>query len=805
MKKNTQLLILSILSILSINSFYAQAPACNVVTNFIIAQQDFESSPASPVMTYSETNTTASSGQGLFPNDDMFVSGSQGRQINDANGTITFDPIDTSKYHNIEFSIRLASFSKTSANGCDKRDQVSLKIRNGTYSKEILISGKTAGNNRWSFISGTGTALVAYDGDNMPTEFRPTTDGDVTAEGYSTIKITDLPATKNLTIKLKINTNHVDEIWVIDDAILKGDYIEYTVWDNPSKTWSNGVPTATTKAYFDYSYNMSVSGSTASVTACACEIKNNKTVNITNGKYMEIGNDIINNGTIRIKPKGALIQINDGLVTGTGVYKVEKRTTSYTEYDYTYWSSPLESADINNVFNTNSLLVAGSSTNSVDYSPANHIYKFIAANFDDANNNTYDDNNDDWSVASGTMTPAKGYIAMGAGADFPFDSANIATGLKQKVIFIGTKISNGDISIPVSLDANPTDNFDNSNLIGNPYTCSIDGEKFINDNSNVGTLYFWTHHTPIAAGTPGTDTDAYNFTNDDFATFTTAGYAASASGATVPSDKLIGSCQGFYADITSAGNVTFTNSMKVNTNNNNFLKNNNPQTIQKNRIWLNMTNENGLFRQILVGFFNDATTGYDRTYDGKRMFNGGNNDFYSLLNNKKLAIQALPLITNEITIHLGVSILETGNFNFTIDRLEGDLENVNVYLKDNLLNTLNDLKIADYSFNTNQTGDINDRFELVFNRNLLNTNNINDVKNTLNISQNLQVINLQSNTTIKKVELYNLLGQKLISINPNNTLATLQKNTLNNGTILIIKAMLINGETISEKIIINKQ
>jgi hypothetical protein len=798
MKKLTSLLVINFLFLLSLHQLYAQAPACNIITNSIIAQQDFEASPATPEMTYTESHTATSSGQGTFPNDNMFVSGSQGRQINNANGTITFDAVDTSKYHNIEFSIRLASFSAISNNGCDKRDEVSLKIRNGTYSKEILISGKENGNNRWSFASGTGTALVTYDGDNTPTEFRPTTDGDVTAEGYSTIKITNLPATKNLIIQLKIKNDHADEIWVVDDAILKGDYIEYTVWDNGTQAWTNGVPTATTKAFFETSYNMANSWSNVSVTACACEIKNNKSVTIKNEKYLEIGNDIVNNGTIRIRPRGALIQINNSPTSGTGTFIVEKKTTAYTEYDYTYWSSPLETADIFDVFNTNSTLTNGSSTNSDDWSPTNHIYKFITANFDDANNNTYDDNNDDWSIASGNMTPAKGYIAMGAGADFPFDSANIATGLKQKVKFIGDKANNGDISIPVSLDANNSDNFNNQNLIGNPYPCSIDGEKFINDNSNVGTLYFWTHHTPIAAGTAGTDTDAYNFTNDDYATFTTAGYAASASGATVPSDKLIGSCQGFFADISTAGTVTFTNSMKDKTNNANFFKSN---TAPKNRIWLNLTNENGLFRQILVGFFNDATTGYDRIYDGHRAFNGDNYDFYSLLNNEKFAIQGLPQIIDETTLPIGISILETGNFTFTIDRFEGNLENTNVYIKDHLLDIIHNLKLEDYQFSNNQIGDINNRFELIFNRTALDIETVNRLNNVLHISQNSSTINLQTNKIIKQVLIYNFLGQNLKTVNTNSNQVTINKNTFKNGTILLVKVTFTNGKTVTKKII----
>ena len=791
--------ILSLLFLLPFNqTAYSQAPPCTVITNAIIAQQDFEASPASPVMTYSETNTSISTGQGIFPNDNMFVSGSQGKQINNASGTITFDAINTSKYHNIEFTIRLASFSNSSTNGADLSDKVSLKIRNGTYSKEIEITGKDTGNNRWSFTSGTGIAQVAYDGDNTPTEFIPTTDGDITTEGYSTIKITNLPAIKNLQIQLKINNNHTDEIWVVDDAVLKGDYIAYTVWDNTAQVWTNGLPNATTKAFFESSYNMSNAWSNTSVTACACEIKNNKTVTIKNGKYLEIGNDIVNNGTIRIRPKGALIQINNSPIMGTGTFKVEKKTTSYTEYDYTYWSSPVESTTINDVFNTNSQLVVGSSTNSDDFSPSNHIYEFITSNFDDTNNNTYDDDNNDWSVASGTMTPGKGYIAMGAGADFPFNSSNFATGLKQKVIFEGAKINNGDVSIPVSLDANASDNFSNQNLIGNPYPCAIDGEKFITDNTNVGTLYFWTHQTPIASGTASTDTDAYNFTNDDYATFTTAGYAASASGAAVPADKLIGSCQGFFADINTAGNVTFTNTMKTNTSNNNFLY----STPTQNRIWINMTNANGLFRQILIGFFNDATTGYDRIYDGRRAFNGDNYDFYSLIHNQKYAIQALPILTEDTNVPLGVSIKETGNFSISIDHFEGDLVYTNVYLKDNLLNTVHDLKLSNYQFNTNQIGDINTRFELLFNRSALDVADFNNTSNRLVVSQNNQSILVKSNKTIKQIAIYTILGQNLKMIKTNNSQVTVDKSNFKKGTVILVQVVFTNGETTTKKIIL---
>jgi hypothetical protein len=33
--------------------------------------------------------------------------------------------------------------------------------------------------------------------------------------------------------------------------------------------------------------------------------------------------------------------------------------------------------------------------------------------------------------------------------------------------------------------------------------------------------------------------------------------------------------------------------------------------MEKNRVWLNLTNDKGAFKQVLVGYITDATDGYD--------------------------------------------------------------------------------------------------------------------------------------------------------------------------------------------------
>jgi hypothetical protein len=72
------------------------------------------------------------------------------------------------------------------------------------------------------------------------------------------------------------------------------------------------------------------------------------------------------------------------------------------------------------------------------------------------------------------------------------------------------------------------------------------------------------------------------------------------------------------------------------------------QNVEKHRIWLNLFNNQGAFKQILVGYANRATNGLDASFDGES-FNGNQYlDFYSIVEDKYLAIQgrALPLLQN---------------------------------------------------------------------------------------------------------------------------------------------------------------
>ena len=442
-------------------------------------------------------------------------------------------------------------------------------------------------------------------------------------------------------------------------------------------------------------------------TACSVEITNSGALYVSAGETYTAVNDFVNNGEVYIEDTGSFLQTrDDATVSGSGTFTAEKKTTPYHEYDYTYLSSPSVTATTTDAFVT-----SGGSN-------ANYIWNLNTTSFNDtAPVDGLDDEGDDWVGISGTLVPGVGYAVLGAAADFPFDPNNMSSNNQDTIEFDGA-FNTGTINLMLVADADAGDGFSNQNLIGNPYPSAIDINAFYNANSSVlgANFYFWTHNTAIASG--GGGTEAYNFTNDDYSQWIAsgagAGGVASASGGNAPT-QFVASAQGFLAEAENPGAVTFTNSMRIAGNNTNFLS---PITTNKNRFWLNMRGDNGDFRQILIGFFDEATDHFDPLFDGPRMENGNNTDFYSVLtdNNRHFAIQGLHTFNTDKTIPLGIEIVQEGNYSIEIDHTEGLFsQGQAIYLVDHFTNTTHNLSnIGHYTFFTVVGNAINDRFEIRF-------------------------------------------------------------------------------------------
>jgi hypothetical protein len=371
---------------------------------------------------------------------------------------------------------------------------------------------------------------------------------------------------------------------------------------------------------------------------------------------------------------------------------------------------------------------------------------------------------------------------------------------------------------------------DKSYLLGNPYPSALDADTFLDANSNVldGTLYFWTHKTPLSLATsipnPGPGW-AYTYSLNDYAAYNPVGGVGiddvaflpggspAPNGSAKPTGK-IASGQGFFASSKTAisgSDIVFNNSMRVGVggitgNNNQFFKTRNPTTktalIEKHRIWLNLKNTQGAFKQTLIGYITNATNEYDSRFDGESFDANEFVDFYSLNQDKNLVIQgrALPFDEND-EVPLGYRTTIEGDFTINIDQVDGVLTNQAVFIEDKLTNTVFDLKSGNYTFNT-VAGTFNDRFILRYTNKTLGTTDLETLENQILVSNKNKQIKVNSAVeTIDKVIVYDLLGRQIFKkekVNSNE----LTLNNLNfSQQIVLVKVTLQNGHSVTKKIV----
>jgi len=532
--------------------------------------------------------------------------------------------------------------------------------------------------------------------------------------------------------------------------------------------WTNGVPTLSKCAVIDQDYT------TTSFSAYKTTVNTNKTLTIVANTYVQVQKSIENNGLITIEPTGSLVQIDDtATVTGTGVFNTKIETTPLQDATrVTYFSSPSANETLN-VFSS--------------WGDMSYLWEF-------------NETNQSWEHITNTtpMQAANGYIMRG-------DISNIYPNYMGLSNFQNA-YNNGVITQNLHFkgDGSPTANLSNdSNLVGNPYPSAISGTKLLNSilNPTAGTLYFWTHNSSAVGG---------SFSTDDYAMWNLSGGTTAVSGGTIPTG-YIASGQGFFIDAEGdetlplgqevISTLTFNNEMRETLNNTDFRTLNN---MEFNKIWLNLSNNQGVFNQTLLSFLPNATTAHDTAYDGKRSANGVAT-FYSVgLNNQHYGIQALPLLQDDTSIPLGYQIenKDITNLNISIDHFE-NLEDVIVYLRDNLLNITHNLSQQNYDFMVSDTGIFNTRFELLFKNYALSEDDIVLNENLIVNNQNDESVLVKTNngSIIKNIKVYDVLGKLILNSKHHNATVNLQTPNINQGTVLFLKVTLENGQILNKKII----
>jgi len=516
--------------------------------------------------------------------------------------------------------------------------------------------------------------------------------------------------------------------------------------------WSYGTqPTLDHLVDFQASYYLD-----KDINACSCTISNDAFVTIQHEKTLKIINGLhVVSGSLTFADGASLIQTNPDNNLNTGDIKYKRKSQPIRQADYLYWSSPVKLQTLQNV------------------SPLTETDKYFS----------YDGTKWISTPKTSIMTTGKGYIIRGPETFLNTERRAFAA------VFEGVP-NNGDIT-------GETVEAGKFYLIGNPYPSALNANDFINENNFLeGTLYFWTHNIPVVL-------DGVNeYSSDDYAVYNLTG----GSGVGTPENENntiaptgnIAAGQSFFVGATAPGTVKFNNLMRRggNTNNQFFKidKNSNSEEAEKSRIWVDMTNSEGAYKQLLIGYVAGATNEYDQKYDGPS-FNGNKFlDFYSLNNGKNLAIQgrSFPFTVSD-TVALGYRTAIAGDFTISINHADGTLVNHSVYLEDKLTNSIHDLRTSNYTFTT-AIGTFDDRFILRYTNKSLGIVDNEEMKNAVLVSVKDKIIKVRSTKeNITDVSIYDITGKSIYTKNKVNA-TELQINNLQAANqFLLVKTTLENG------------
>ena len=529
-------------------------------------------------------------------------------------------------------------------------------------------------------------------------------------------------------------------------------------------SWDNGVPDPGKKAIFNSNYNTSI----ADIDACSCEVSNDATVTIAAGDYMKIeGNITVDSGSsLFIDHEGSLVQVDDAAtVTNNGNITVRKITPFLEAKYFMVLGSPMTAETRTGVYG-NAIQVRHHLTANFNPDPEVALFDPLAENF-------ADEEGDNWLFHTGIVNPGEGYLVL------PQETL-LSSGSYTLDYTLGT-LNNGEVTFNVLY--NGTQNA-SPNIVGNPYASAIDANLFLDENDMIDAVYFWEHLTSASPDYPGYKANNYNM--GDISMYNSSGGlpAPNDPGNSTQPNGYISSGQGFGFKATVAGTAMFKNYMRVTDNNDTYRR----PGIPKDRIWLQVSNEiYGLNSTALISFSEESSDSYDPKFDAKRLATPVS--LYSKLEtDEELGIQGRSAFDENQEIPLGFvsQIEEEQKFKISISDLDGAVwPDVQVYLLDKFENIIHNLTDSNYYFESKE-GVYNNRFVLLFKSIALEVSenylqNISLVPNPTTGSITI----ISPKATVKKVEVYDIRGRKLMAVDNNSNQSTIDLSTLQAATYFV--------------------
>ncbi|MBE8727440.1 T9SS sorting signal type C domain-containing protein [Flavobacterium hungaricum] len=546
-------------------------------------------------------------------------------------------------------------------------------------------------------------------------------------------------------------------------------------WNNAANWTPSGVPVSTDCVEIPLVGNAPiVSGTNATFAMHTLTVEDNglMIVNPTNTITVTNAVTVSNSGSLIFEDRSSLVQLSNAVNSGNITYR--RKTTPVRRYDFTYWSSP--------VTRTPGFTLKNLSPGTL----GDKYYKY--------------------NPLSGWSISYNGAEVMGKGAGYSVrapQSFSLSVPAVYDAEFVGVP-NNGPVNISLG-------GADTWSLIGNPYPSAVYADQFIADNqANLyGTLYFWTHNSLPSSSVPG---DAQNnYTESDYAIYNLSGSTVpgnmEGNGATTPGNQsqplgYIAAGQSFFVQSKTAGTAVFTNSMRVTANNSQFYKT--TAVIERHRVWLNLSNTQGAFKQLLIGYVQGATNFWDNNYDAITMDANKYLDFYSINEDKKLVIQGRALPFNDTDVlPLGYRSAIVSEFSIEIDHADGLLNTTPVYLEDKKMGVVHNLQKSSYKFKT-EIGTFDDRFLIRFGSGTLGQDEFEKTANDVYVSVKDNTIKVSSETlqeNLADIFVYDISGKLLFTKKAIGDTQFSIENFQVANQVLVLKIVLENGTVKTTKVI----
>src|SRR5690606_4175842 len=167
--------------------------------------------------------------------------------------------------------------------------------------------------------------------------------------------------------------------------------------------------------------------------------------------------------------------------------------------------------------------------------------------------------------------------------------------------------------------------------------------------------------------------------------------------------------------------------------------------------------------KLLIGYMESASTDYDAQIDGE-MFGHDGSAIYSLIEDHsgKFVIQGRePFVMTDV-VPLGLRIISGGEFTISLTNFDGlfDVENQNIYLRDNLTQTEHNLKNGAYTFITEE-GTFENRFEVIYQTTMSVDNPDLEHYNWVVFKQGEGFQIQTQGFVMQQVEVFDMLGRKV--------------------------------------------